>query len=86
MLSAEFDVQGEHSEIVKREETLNYSYNDINFSLVKEYVDSDPKEFTLTLHGSSKNDNNVVFYPVMELLPTWLLLMKMLEDLLTYIL
>ena len=65
LLSAEFDVQGEHSEIVKREETLNYSYNDINFSLVKEYVDSDPKEFTLTLHGSSKNDNNVVFYPVM---------------------
>ena len=56
LLSAEFDVQGEYSEIVKREETLNYSYNDINFSLVKEYVDSDPKEFTLTLHGSSKND------------------------------
>jgi hypothetical protein len=65
LLSSSFTVKGKRDSIQARQENLKFSYEDINFELIRDLQESTDDKKIITLKAVDKRGNDVTFYPVM---------------------
>ena len=65
LLSSSFKVNGERASFQDRQENLEFSYEDINFELIKDSKESTEEKKIITLKAVDRKGQNVTFHPVM---------------------
>jgi len=64
LLSTSFETKGTKSIIVGREEKLEFSYDNIDFELLKDPVESTDEQKIITLRAIDKSGQDITFHPV----------------------
>ena len=65
LLSSSFKVNGNRASFQDRQENLEFSYEDINFELIKDSKESTEEKKIITLTAVDRKGKNVTFHPVM---------------------
>jgi hypothetical protein len=65
LLSSSFKVNGDRASFQDRQENLEFSYEDINFELIKDSKESTEEKKIITLKAVDRKGKNVTFHPVM---------------------
>ena len=65
LLSSSFKVNGDRASFQDRQENLEFSYEDINFELIKDSKESTEEKKIITLIAVDRKGKNVTFHPVM---------------------
>ena len=65
LLSSSFKVNGDRASFQDRQENLEFSYEDINFELIKDSKESTEEKKIITLTAVDRKGKNVTFHPVM---------------------
>lgn len=65
LLSSSFKVNGNRASFQDRQENLEFSYEDINFELIKDSKESTEEKKIITLKAVDRKGKNVTFHPVM---------------------
>ena len=65
LLSSSFKVNGDRASFQDRQENLEFSYEDINFELIKDSRESTEEKKIITLKAVDRKGKNVTFHPVM---------------------
>lgn len=65
LLSSSFKVNGNRASFQDRQENLEFSYENINFELIKDSKESTEEKKIITLKAVDRKGKNVTFHPVM---------------------